>query len=75
MSIYQGYRIVEVKDWSRIPKTKLQNDNKIFCYKNINSCDSYNLGLYLNERDEYCVCGFVGICVVKDKWDRDFLHP
>ena len=75
MSIYQGYRIVEVKDWSRIPKTKLQNDNKIFCYKNINSCDSYNLGLYLNERDEYCVCGFVGICVLKDKWDRDYVDP
>lgn len=69
------YRVVEVRDWSRIPRKQLHFDDKLFCYKNANASDYINLGLYLNERDEYCACGFVGVCVLKDKYDEDYVGP
>ncbi|WP_173326822.1 5-methylcytosine restriction system specificity protein McrC [Sharpea azabuensis] len=67
------YRVVEVSDWSKISRKQLRYDDKLFCYKNANSCDCINLGLYLNERDEYCSCGYVGVCVLKDKFDEDYV--
>lgn len=70
-----GYHVIEVRDWSKIPRTKLKYDDKLFCYKNANSCDSSNLGIYLNERDEYCASGYVGVCVLKDKFDEDYIAP
>lgn len=75
MKMCDDYHVVEIKDWTRIPKSKLKYDEMIFCYHNSSSCTSKNLGLYLNERDEYCASGFVGICVLKDKYDEDYISP
>lgn len=68
-----GYRIVEVEDWHKIPANKLPYNNQIFCYSNIDEIKSYNMGLYLNNKRQYCVGGFVGVCVLKNIYDEDYI--
>lgn len=65
--------IITVDDWSAIKQLKYSE--KLFCYKNVNSVDCENLGIYLDDRNQYRSSGYVGVCVLQGKDGQDFIGP
>ncbi len=65
--------IITVDDWSSIKSLKYSE--KIFCYKNVDSVDCENLGIYLDNRNQYRSSGYVGVCVLQGKDGQDYVGP
>lgn len=65
--------IITVDDWSSIKDLKYSE--KLFCYKNVDNVDCDNLGIYLDNRNQYRSSGYVGVCVLQGKDGQDYIGP
>lgn len=65
--------IITVDDWS--PIKQLKYSEKLFCYKSVNTVDCENLGIYLDDRNQYRSSGYVGVCVLQGKDGQDYIGP
>lgn len=65
--------IITVDDWSAIKQLKYSE--KLLCYKNVNLVDCENLGIYIDDRNNYRSSGYVGVCVLQGKDGQDYIGP
>ncbi len=66
-----GVRYICEKDWSSIKD--LKNDGLLLCHKNINNISSDNLGIYVSDSGKICSSGYVGVCMLQDIHDNDYV--
>ena len=62
---------IEAKDWSVIEG--LQYDERLFCNDGPDNSSDKNLGIYIDSDNKYRTIGLVGICVLKNKDNTDFV--
>lgn len=63
--------IITVNDWSAVKGLKYSEN--LFCFKNVNSVDCENLGIYLDDHNQYRSSGYVGVCVLQTKDGQDYI--
>lgn len=61
----KNYRIVEAEDWSKI--IGLDFDDNLFCYADSDDISFVNLGIILDNNNNYRTTGFVGVTLLIDR--------